>query len=498
LRKSSEVSPAEEEIYPLIEPHAYAKISRDDQTAGFRYLVIEPTLTETEIGVLGTITEALFQTFSDLSSLQSRHDCADLLVDQIREIVVDREINVSEEVLNKIEYYIVRDVMGYGKIEPLMRDHFIEDISCDGAGIPIYVWHRQHESIPTNITFEHERELNHLIDRLARATGKHPDTERPLLDMSLPDGSRVSLIYGREVSGRGSSFAIRRFRADPLTMTDLIDFGFMNLDMAAWLWFVIEKKANVMIGGGTASGKTTTLNCLSMLIPPDDKVVSIEETRELNLPRENWISLVSRPSLGESTRPEISLFDLLKAAMRLRPDYIISGEARGAETYTLFQAMATGYGSLSTIHCDSVRGMISRLETEPMRIPRELLKLLDIIIIQSRIRLSDRMVRRIELIAELEKNDSASKELGFNEAFRLDPQRDLFLCSGKSSQIDRIAKRYGLDQEAISQELQRRKMFFEWTVRNRIRRYNDLSRVIREYYADPEGVMKKVIGHKLT
>ncbi|MEM2228396.1 MAG: type II/IV secretion system ATPase subunit [Candidatus Bathyarchaeia archaeon] len=493
LKKSPNESIVEasfKEVFPLKEPYAYGAIARDSETKGLKYIVIEPTLTEEEKKQMKKIIEILRETLDvDLKRITNKEKAEEYLRKAIKEVVEKYKIKV--EGLSKIEYYIIRDFIYYGKIDPLMHDHMIEDISCDGYGIPIYVWHREYESIPTNIVFE-EKELDSFIIRLAYLAGKHISIANPILDASLPDGSRIQLTLGKEVTKRGSTFTIRRFRADPLTITDLISFNTLTSDMAAWFWFVIEKKANLMIAGGTASGKTTTLNSLSAFIPPDNKIITIEDTPELNLPHQNWIPSIARVGFGPSgSAAEITLFDLLKAAMRQRPDYIIVGEVRGAEAFTLFQAMATGHGGLSSIHADSAVAVINRLESEPMNIPRSLILTLNVIAMQSRVRVANRTARRVSHIVELIGMDPVSKEIIMNDVYKWDPKTDRFLYSGRSILIERLMEKYGITEDKVKLELERRRTVLEWMVKLGIRRYDAVGKVIREYYMDPERVYEK-------
>ncbi|MBS7657945.1 MAG: type II/IV secretion system ATPase subunit [Candidatus Bathyarchaeia archaeon] len=493
LKKSPNESIVEasfKEVFPLKEPYAYGAIARDSETKGLKYIVIEPTLTEEEKKQMKKIIEILRETLDvDLKRITNKEKAEEYLRKAIKEVVEKYKIKV--EGLSKIEYYIIRDFIYYGKIDPLMHDHMIEDISCDGYGIPIYVWHREYESIPTNIVFE-EKELDSFIIRLAYLAGKHISIANPILDASLPDGSRIQLTLGKEVTKRGSTFTIRRFRADPLTITDLISFNTLTSDMAAWFWFVIEKKANLMIAGGTASGKTTTLNSLSAFIPPDNKIITIEDTPELNLPHQNWIPSIARVGFGPSgSAAEITLFDLLKAAMRQRPDYIIVGEVRGAEAFTLFQAMATGHGGLSSIHADSAVAVINRLESEPMNIPRSLILTLNVIAMQSRVRVANKTARRVSHIVELIGMDPVSKEIIMNDVYKWDPKTDRFLYSGRSILIERLMEKYGITEDKVKLELERRRTVLEWMVKLGIRRYDAVGKVIREYYMDPERVYEK-------
>jgi flagellar protein FlaI len=488
------IPPSFKEVYTLNPPHVHVAITTDPESLAVRYHVIEPALLEEEEAAIKKIREILFQILDvSLSSLSSRKKAEEWLSDYIRKIVKGYKIQIGEGSLDKIDYYLSRDLIHFGKIDPLMHDHMIEDISCDGPKIPLYVWHRKYESLPTNIIFQDEAELDSFTNRLAYLAGKHISIANPMLDASLADGSRIQLTYGREVTRKGSTFTIRRFRADPLTISDLVSFNTMNSAMAAWFWFVIERKANILVGGGTASGKTTTLNALSGFIPANDKVITIEDTAELNIPSENWISSIARIGFGYgSESADINLFDLLKAAMRQRPDYIIVGEVRGNEAYTLFQAMATGHGGISSIHCDTVISAFNRLESEPMNIPRTLLTMLNVIVMQSKVRLGDRTTRRVSSIAEVVEMDPVSKEIITNEVFRWNPREDIFEYSGRSVLVDRIMKDKGLTKEYVSNELQRRNILIEWMRHNEIRKVSEVGKIIRDYYSDPDGIMEKV------
>jgi flagellar protein FlaI len=478
------------EVFPLKEPYAYGAIARDSETKGLKYIVIEPTLTEEEKKQMDKIIEILRETLDvNLKRITKKEEAEEYLRKAIKEVA--KKYKIKLEALSKIEYYIIRDFIYFNKIDPLMHDHMIEDISCDGYGIPIYVWHREYESIPTNIIFE-EKELDSFVVRLAYIAGKHISIANPILDASLPDGSRIQLTFGKEVTKRGSTFTIRRFRADPLTVTDLIAFNTLTSEVAAWFWFIIERKVNILICGGTASGKTTTLNSLSTFIPPDSKIITIEDTPELNLPHQNWIPSVARVGFGPSgSAAEITLFDLLKAAMRQRPDYIIVGEVRGKEAYTLFQAMATGHGGLSSIHADSPIAAINRLESEPMNIPRSLTLTLNVIAMQTRVRVANKTARRLSHIVEIVGMDPVSKDVVMNDVYKWDPKTDKFLYSGRSVLIERLMGKYGITEDKAKLELERRKTVLEWMIKIGIRRYDAVGKVIREYYMDPERVYEK-------
>ena len=482
-------------VYPLNPPYVYAAVERNPATGGLRYLLIEPKLSNQEISALDQIKDILVAELDvSLTELGSQENAEKYLRTKISEIIRKYKIKVPKESLEKLNYYLIRDFLGFGKIDGLMKDPEIEDISCNGPGVPVYVWHRVYESIPTNIVFETEGELETFAVRLAYMSGRHVSLARPMLDASLPDGSRIQLNYGREVSRKGSSFTIRKFRADPLTVTDLIRYNTLSPEMAAYLWFMIENRVSVIIAGGIAAGKTTTLNVLATFIKPDLKIVSIEDTPEIRLLHENWLPQVTRTGLGgEGGRTsDIELFDLLKAAVRQRPDYIIVGEVRGAEAYTLFQAMATGHLGMCTIHAESVDAMIHRLESEPMNIPRTLLTTLDLIAVQRRVIFRDKVLRRIVTLSEIVGMDPATRELITNEVYRWNPVNDAFERLRRSYRLEEIVKIRGMTMEEAEMEIERRKEILEWMVQNNIRHYEQVNKIIRDYYANPDRLYKRI------
>jgi len=346
--------------------------------------------------------------------------------------------------------------------------------------------------MPTNVMFDDIKELDSFVIKLAYLSGKHISIASPMVDGGLPDGSRVQLTYSKEVTRHGSTFSIRRFRADPMTITDLISFNTLTPEMGAYFWYCMEKKACSLITGGTASGKTTLLNCISMFILPDNKIITIEDTPELNIPHKNWISSIARIGFGSiGSTAEISLFDLVKAAMRQRPDYLIVGEARGEEAFTLFQAMATGHGGVSSLHADSVMAAIRRLESAPLNIPRTLLPTLNLVGFTARLKIAERPVRRLVHLAEVLGIDASSGELDLNDVFRWDPRTDSFSFSGRSHTIERLAERSGVSLDVVQEELRHRRTVLDWMLKKNIRRYQDVGAVVRDYYADPHRLYEK-------
>jgi flagellar protein FlaI len=482
------------EAYAIQEPYVYAAIIKDPETQKIRYEIIEPSLQKEEEKQLREVKTFLMEEVDvNLKDIETKERAGNYLKEQTREIIRKYRIKVASEAVDKLTYYIVRDFIGYGKIDPLMKDHLIEDVSADGVNIPIYVWHRVYESIPTNIIFKDETELDSFIIRMAYLSGKNISIASPILDASLPDGSRIQLTYGNEVTRRGSTFTIRRFRVDPLTISDLIAFKTVSSEMAAYLWYIIENRASVLVAGGVASGKTTMLNCLSMFIKPEMKIVSVEDTQELNLPHENWIPSVVRLGFGHEDRKSgtITLFDLLKAAVRQRPDYIIVGEVRGEEAYTLFQAMATGHLGMCTLHAESVEAVINRLGSEPMNIPKTLIAMTSVVMVMSRTEVEGKPARRTGTAAEVVELDPTKNSIITEEVFKWNPRFDHISFCGHSTILERHMKKLGVNEEEVKRELNRRQTVLDWMTSRGIRRYTEVANVIREYYANPDRVYQK-------
>ncbi|MGD9131858.1 MAG: type II/IV secretion system ATPase subunit [Candidatus Bathyarchaeota archaeon] len=482
------------EVYPIHEPYIYAAVVTEPNTQRIKYEVIEPTLLEEEEKQLKEIKDILVEEIDvNLKEIGTRDKAEEYLKAKVIELIKDYRLEIDEEAVDKLMYYIIRDFLGYGKIDPFMKDPLIEDISADGVNVPIYVWHRDYESLPTNILFKNSEELNSFIVRLAYMARKNISLASPILDASLPDGSRIQMTYGNEVTRRGSTFTIRRFRVDPLTISDLISLGTISSEMAAYFWYAIENRASVLVSGGVASGKTTILNCFSMFIKPGLKLVSVEDTAELNLPHENWIPSVARTGFGdiENKAGAITLFDLLRAAVRQRPDYLLVGEVRGEEAYTLFQAMATGHLGMGTIHGESASSVIHRLESEPMNIPKPLLTMIDAITVQLRTEVNGKPARRTRAVTEIVGLDPKTRELITNDVYRWNARDDTFEYSGHSHILEEKMNRKGLTEGEVLEELNKRKIVLDWMVKKGIRKYTDVVSVIRDYYADPTRVFRK-------
>ena len=476
------------ERYPLNEPYAYARITKDPNRGNTTYVVEEPELYEVDAQHLANLREILTETLNvKAMDLGSQEEARKYLIEKSGQIMKQYKFKSSDESKEKLLYYLIRDTLGFEKIDPLMHDALIEDISCDGTDIPIYIWHRQYESIPTNIRFKTAEQLESFAQRLAYLCGRHISIAQPMLDASLPDGSRINLTYGTEVTRRGSTFSIRKFKSDPLTIVDIINFNTLSPEIAAFFWYAVENRVSILVSGGIAAGKTTMLNCLSMFVRPDMKIVSIEDTPELNLPHENWIPSTTRTHFGLGTETaDITLFDLLQSALRQRPDYIIVGEVRGKETYTLFQAISTGHLGMSTIHGESVDAIVYRLESEPMNIPRTLIAGIDLITVQQRAMMNGKPGRRTIVTSEVVGLDPRSREILTNEVYKWKPATDTYEYTGRSYLLERIAEKNGIDMDEIHRELQRRSKIIQWMQKKNIRNYKEVSEIIRGYYENPE------------
>lgn len=474
------------------EPYAYVRIIFDGDRSTHRYEVVEPPLSENESEAYAFIKNAFLRTLDvDLDSLD-RQGARGYLAERFQRLARRHDIELSPLSRARLSYYLERDFLGFGVIDALLRDPSIEDISCDGPNLPIFIYHRKYESIKTNLVFPTDESLDGFVMQIVQRSGKHISVAEPLVDATLPDGSRLQASLSREVTTRGSTFTIRKFRRDPFTPTDLLAFETISPEMAAYLWIAVEHGMSALICGGTASGKTTTLNALSIFIPPDKKIVSIEDTRELNLTHENWIPGVTRAGgqAGETLEGkrlgEVDMFDLLKAALRQRPEFLLLGEVRGKEAYVLFQAMATGHTVYSTMHADSVSSAVHRLESKPLEVPRNMLSALDIVAIQGEVRTGARRTRKLKEIVELTGVDQRTGELLTNRAFHWDGAAQRFRYSGASFVLGRVAEELNWTDEQLRAEFDRRVRVLVAMEAQGIRDIRTVSRIVNGYAMDPE------------
>jgi len=374
-------------------------------------------------------------------------------------------------------------------VEPLIKDYFIEDIECNGADTPIYIVHRIYKNIKTNVKFVSPDRLASFVEKLAQRCGKYISYASPIIDGSLPDGSRVNATYSKEISSRGPTFTIRKFTKIPWTPTQLLSFKTLSPEMLAYLWLLIQYKCNILIAGGTASGKTTLLNAIAFFIPPEARVVSIEDTRELSLPRENWLPSVSRSSVGLGNIGEVSLFNLLRSSFRQNPDYVIVGEVRGEEASVLFQGMASGHSSISTMHADSVDTLIKRLETPPINLSPTLINTIDAVAIMTHAIVNKQETRKLREVVEIVQVNPDGIALT-NTPFVWNSREDAFYFKKASHVFEKISSRYGSTMEELEKEFKIRTMLLNELFNKQIFNSVDIQDIINHYYKDPESVLK--------
>jgi archaeal flagellar protein FlaI len=463
------------ERYWVVEPYSYVKIERV-RNEGFTYIVVEPTISQKEKTILMETYAHLRDIIIYDNTEKSKNERVDPAA--VARIIRQFDPDITEDRVDILNYYIRRDLTGYGPLEVLMRDPALEDLSCNGHDLPVFIYHREYGSLPTSIYFT-EGELNQFVLKLAQKANKQMSLSNPMVDATLPNGARIQITYSAVVSTKGSSFTIRKFRAEPMTPLDLIRFGTYNAQTLAFLWLAIEHRKSLLVVGGTASGKTSMMNAVSLFIPQNAKVVSLEDTREIQLPHRNWLPTQTRELNVEGIKGDIDLFSLLKACMRQRPEYIIVGEVRGVEAQTLFQAMNSGHATLSTIHAGSVHEAINRLTHDPINVPPVMFQALDLVVVQSIYTLGKTRIRRCLSIHEIEVTKHG--EINAIPMFEWDIQNDMFRrVSHKSKTLDEIAFHCGWDAEELEHQLKKREEFFSWALEVKPPTLRDLANAIHD------------------
>jgi flagellar protein FlaI len=348
----------------------------------------------------------------------------------------DGKVILTDEEYRAIEYLLIRDKIDMGVLKPFLSDPYIEDISCDGVG-PIFIEHKIFKGLKSVIEFKVSSELDEFVVKMAERI-KRPITYRsPIVDATLLDGSRINIVYGTAISRHGSNFSIRKVNEVPLSILNIVESGGIDYLCSAYLWVCVEYGMSLFVSGETASGKTTLLNAITTFIPPENKIVTIEDTPELNVPHRNWIrevALAKGKGEGGGASGEVSMFDLLKAALRQRPNQILVGEIRGVEGAVAFGAMQTGHPVMSTFHAASVEKLIQRLCGDPINIPRTYVDNLNLVVIQSAVKRPDgQLVRRMISCNELVGFNPETQGFTFVQMFTWDPVSDTFIWTGKGS-----------------------------------------------------------------
>jgi flagellar protein FlaI len=497
VEKISEPNVDEVEILPIKQNYAYVRIKYDNRSNEYLYEVIEPKLKDDEKDVLSLLKETLVASVERMTEAEMS-EREKYLRRMVEKLMMQLGISLHPISKERVMYYVIRDFIGYGIINVMMIDPNVEDCSCDGVGVPFYIYHRKYGSIRSNLKYDKEVELDGFVVWLAQKCGKHISVASPLLDATIPDGSRLQATLGKHVTKRGSSFTIRRFKENPFTPLDLLKFKTMSTEMMAYLWIAIEHGQSMLVCGGTASGKTTTLNAVLLFIPPQMKIVSIEDTRELNLPHENWVPGLTREGFGGKSMVtgkaagEIDMFDLLTAAMRQRPQYLMVGEVRGKEAYVVFQAMATGKTCYSTFHAEDVQAMVHRMENDPINLPRALITALNIVLMQAQVKVGTKMTRRVKSLTEIVGIDPETNELITNSVYTWNPADDTFNYSGHSYVYEKVRMARNWSPREMERELKRRVDILEYMKKVSIDNHRKVATIISAYYKDPEKVMKEV------
>jgi len=396
---------------------------------------------------------------------------------------------------DKLATQISQEMLGYAQLDPMIKDDDLEEIMVIGTGKPVFVYHRKIGMMQTNVVFDEDSDVKAIIDVIARQISRRIDQQAPILDARLPDGSRVNATIP-PVSADGSTLTIRKFRKDPLTVIDLINFKTLSPHLAGFLWVCVDglgvKPCNAIIAGGTGSGKTTTLNTVTSFTPPRERIITIEDTLELQLPHNHVLRMETRPPNIEG-RGELDMDTLVKNSLRQRPDRVIVGEVRGKEAITLFTALNTGHSGFGTLHSNTARETITRLINPPMNVPSIMIPALDFIIMQNRMyRPEGGSIRRITEVAEIVGMEEGNVQL--NRVFEWNNVVDKVEYVGIASQtLRKMAELRGMSITEIEEEIEKRRLVLEYMADNNIRSIGEVGKWIHEYYRDQDEVLEKIL-----
>ncbi len=480
----------------ILETGEKYKIIRDEGKM-HKYFLLTPPLSDVDKKILKDIEElAIGEISIDPESIPDINERRKVFLKEVSDLMEIRYPGLESDKRRSISELIVRDMIGFGPLEPLLEDDNLEDIMVVGINKNVYVYHRKYGMCRTNIVFEDSAEITDIINKIASSIGRRISVATPLIDARLPDGSRLNATIP-PVSLSGPTMTIRKFRKDPHTLINLIRFKTLTPEVAAYLWLMVEgmgvKPGNILIAGGSSSGKTTTLNCLASFIPFFERVVTIEDTAELRLPIEHNIVLETRLPNVEG-RGEISMDDLVKNSLRMRPDRIIVGEVRGEEARTLFTAMNTGHdGCMGTVHANSAKEAIARLTNAPMNVPPIMLSAVDVILIQDKIHVENSDLRRITEIAEV--INLGGGKIKLRNVYEWNPKRDVLESTNNTSMVKKeLARLKGVVLEDIEIELKRREEVIRWMAKNDMTRLADVARVFEAYYNNPMKLVAAIMA----
>ncbi len=481
--------------YPLIAPYSFAHIYWDTANSELIYKVEEPKLTEEEKKILKLLEDGIKELINlSFINVKDQETVLLYLEKNVRVLLTELSIQITKSSFLKIIYYIYRDFVGLNELEPLMNDYYIEDIECNGINSPIYIVHRKFRNLRTTLVYKDMHKIANFVEKLAQKCGKYVSYAEPLLDAALPDGSRVNATYSTDITSKGPSFTIRKFTKEPWSPIQLMQKGSVSAEMLAYVWLLIEYERSFMVIGGTGSGKTSLLNVVAFFIPPQDRVVTIEDTRELKLEHENWLPSVSRAGVGLTNLVgqrygEVSLFDLLKESFRQRPDYIIVGEIRGKEAFVLMQGISSGHPSYGTMHAESVETMVRRLQTAPINLSGSLIQGLTSVCVMKQTKVKGKPARRLAVIDEILEIKENLAGARTNTVAQWDPRTDKFSFNTKSKAFYDIARQYGKTTEHLLSELRLRSRLLQTLYSRRIFGFKEVQKIIHQYYKHPKKVL---------
>ncbi len=504
-----------------VDDEIFVHVFPDPQDARDYYVAIEPAMVENLQPVLEIMERQLLEYVEELSAAETDEEKTAVLiraVDECFPVAGQPKSSASKNSGGKgggfgrsrkshgpaapskitavqqaaLKYMLVRNKLGMGALEPVLRDPHIEDISCSGIG-SLFIEHKIFKALKSNIAFATHEELDEFVLRMAERIGKPVTYRNPIVDATLLDGSRINIVFGSDVSRQGSNFTIRKFTATPLSIIDITNSGGIDYTMAAYLSMMVAEGMNIFVSGETASGKTTLLNALAAFVPADAKIVSIEDTPEFQVPHPNWIREVVRGSLS-ADGDGVTMFNLLKAALRQRPNLIVVGEIRGEEGAVAFQAMQTGHAVMATFHASTVEKLIQRLTGNPINVPKAYVDNLNVVVIASSVKLPDgRPGRRVISVNELVGYEKATDSFAFVEVFRWNSATDVHEFTGNMNSYlleNHVAPKRGIPPEKkrlIYDELRRRAGLFEQLASQGTNDFYELYRVFAK--AQREGLL---------
>jgi len=467
--------------------------------ARLRYIVNEPQLSSILVSLRDAVSRTILsdakilKEVSVFQSFDEGYDYVRKLVSDVCRKVLKRRCNeVSGDGLEAVVYYILRDFVGYGEVDPFIRDPEIEDITCDGVEKPIHVFHRRFEWLETNKRLD-ARSLETVVRRLAYRANIEPTIAQPIVEGVIrPEGYRVHIVLDT-VSTHGHSFTIRKYREEPFTIVELINRRMLDAGVAALLWLAAENKQGMIFYGPTGSGKTTLLNAVAMLLPSEMKIVTAEDTQEIRLPfHENWVSMVTRLSSDASVQ-SVTLQAQVESAMRQRPDVLILGEIRSRESYSFFQAISTGHGGMTTIHAENVASLIRRLLSAPMSVPPSLLATAKLLVQVQRLLLNGSVARKVTYIYEIEGYDPAQNRLSVKLLCMWRREDDTWLFNLRDSRTLRdIASLLLVSYNDVLEDLRRRATVLLYATKRNLD-VIQLHTLIRRYRREPEAVYREAV-----